>query len=274
MGFIEKYRNIVSKNKSHVCVGLDSDFDKLPQTVRQFPDPQGLFNNLIIEATRDYVSAYKINIAFYECRGAVGWMSLEATMKGIPEDIPVIIDAKRGDIGNTSKKYAQAIYEQLGADAVTLNPYMGIDAVQPFLEYDGKCAFILCHTTNPSSAEFQHAMVKEDDSAAVQPLFELVARRAAEWNKTGCCGLVVGANFPEEISRIIKIAPELPLLIPGIGAQKGSVRDVVTNLRDTDFMINSSRNIIFAGEGEDFQQEAASQAVALRDIINDLLERA
>ncbi|MBD3168550.1 MAG: orotidine-5'-phosphate decarboxylase [candidate division Zixibacteria bacterium] len=273
MTFIEKYREIVQKNKSYVCVGLDSDFDKLPETVRQFPDPQGLFNNLIIEATKDYVCAYKINIAFYECRGAAGWMSLEATLKGIPGDIPVIIDAKRGDIGNTSKKYAQAIYEQLGADAVTLNPYLGIDAVEPFLEYEGRCAFILCHTTNKSSSEFQHAMVSAEGSSRTGPLYELVARRVAEWNKTGSCGLVVGANVPEHISRICELAPGLPLLIPGIGAQKGSVRDVVTQLRGIDFMINSSRNIIFAGEGEDFQEEAAGQAMALRDIINDLLEK-
>ncbi len=300
MKFIDKLREAVRRNNSRVCVGLDSDYDKLPKSAKTHQNPQGYFNKRIIEATKKTVCAYKINIAFYECRGAEGWKSLEITVNAIPEDIPIIIDAKRADIGNTAKKYAQAFYEYLNADAVTVNPYLGIDGIKPFLEYPDKCAFVLCHTSNRSSIDFQRlrvmldADIKSDDIQiplkrklsgkrfigkgkggedviAPNRLFEVVARRVAEWDSIGSCGLVVGANASDDFKSIIEIAPGLPLLIPGIGAQGGDIKETVSALEGTDFLINSSRGIIFADGYDDFAEGAYSQASALRDIINDIL---
>jgi len=280
MTFLEKLREAMNANNSYVCVGLDSDYDKLPQEVRSSKDPQGLFNKQIIEATQRHVSAYKINIAFYECRGAEGWRSLENTIKAIPGQIPVIIDAKRGDIGSTSAKYAQAVYEHLRADAVTVNPYLGFDSIEPFLKYPDKCAFVLCHTSNQSAEEFQHQRVLSQESKGkfksyrstqAPRLFEVVAQRVREWNRRGSCGLVVGANVPEHLTHIMELAPGLPLLIPGIGAQKGSAKEVVSRLKGADFIINSSRAIIFASSGDDFVEAAVKQTIALKEIINDIL---
>ncbi|PJA26471.1 MAG: orotidine-5'-phosphate decarboxylase [candidate division Zixibacteria bacterium CG_4_9_14_3_um_filter_46_8] len=277
MNFLHKLQNAKKTNNSYVCVGLDSEFEKLPESVKSYPDPQALFNNLIIEATKDNVCAYKINSAFYECRGADGWKSLENTVKGIPENIPIIVDGKRADIGNTSRKYAQAVYDLLGADAVTVNPYLGLDGIEPFLNYEGKCAFVLCHTSNKSSEDFQRVSLAggenqlRRDKNAITRLFELVAHKASEWNKIGSCGLVIGANVPEDFTRIIDIAPGLPILVPGIGAQGGDIRAVVERLRGTDFTINSSRGIIFAPGYDDFAEGAHRQTIALKDIINDIL---
>jgi orotidine-5'-phosphate decarboxylase len=303
MNFIEKLRNAAAANNSHVCVGLDSDFDKLPDSLKSTEKPQLEFNRRIIDATSQHVCVYKLNIAFYECRGAEGWNSLQRTIEYIPDNIPVIIDAKRADIGNTSKKYAEAIYDILKADAVTVNPYLGIDGIKPFLEYRDKCAIVLCHTSNPSAADFQQVPVinktflrtvgaqlellkkllkgdrlsdtnipnELDYPSSPELLYELVARKIAEWNKTGSCGMVVGATVPEELSRVIALAPGIPLLIPGIGAQGGNIKEVVSRLKGVDFMINSSRGIIFASGYDDFAEAAERQTIALKDIINDIL---
>ncbi|MBD3232477.1 MAG: orotidine-5'-phosphate decarboxylase [candidate division Zixibacteria bacterium] len=271
MDFITKLRNAIRINNSHVCVGLDTEFEKLPARVQSFPLAQGLYNREIIESTKEHACAYKLNIAFYECRGVEGWQSLEETIKAMPDDIPIIIDAKRADIGNTSRMYAQAIYDRLGADAVTVNPYLGIDGIKPFLEYKDKCAFILCHTSNASSADFQRRVISDEESRPM--LFEIVARKAKEWNDIGACGLVVGANVPDDFARIIKLAPGLPMLIPGIGAQGGDIRSVVESVKDTDFLINSSRGIIFPAGYDNFAEGAQRQASALKDIINDILYR-
>lgn len=280
MNFIEKLRQSREKRNSYLCVGLDSDTDKLPDSVmkaRTHPesdDPQLEFNSRIINATSEDACAYKINTAFYECRGSVGWKCLEQTIKLIPADIPVIVDAKRGDIGNTSAKYALMVYENLKADAVTVSPYLGFDSVEPFLKYGYKCAFILCHTSNPSSEDFQHAAVlRQDGFQEPVRLFELIAMKAAEWNEVGPCGLVMGANYPRYFERIKKIAPGLPVLVPGIGAQGGDLEKTVANLAGGDFVINSSRGIIFASSAKDFEMEAQRQAAALKRNINRILGR-
>jgi orotidine-5'-phosphate decarboxylase len=271
MTFLEKLKESYERNNSYVCVGLDSDYDKLPFCVKSNPEPQVYFNERIIKATVKDVCAYKINIAFYECHGAEGWRNLEQTVKLIPDDIPVIIDAKRADIGNTSAKYAQAIYENLNADAITVNPYLGLDAIEPFLKYKNKCAFVLCHTSNPSSSEFQRVKVV-GDSRENEQLFELVARKVSEWNKIGACGLVVGANVPEDFRKVTNKAPGLPLLIPGIGAQKGDAEKVIENVAGCDFIINSSRGIIFASSEDNFDEVALSKTIELKNRINELLK--
>ncbi|MCP4631573.1 MAG: orotidine-5'-phosphate decarboxylase [candidate division Zixibacteria bacterium] len=272
MIFLDKLRAAYKKNNSHVCVGLDSDYDKLPSCVKSSADPQALFNEKIIKATLNDVCAYKINIAFYECRGADGWTSLEKTVCLIPKNIPVIIDAKRADIGNTSAKYAEAIYKHLNADAITVNPYLGLDAIEPFLKYKDKCAFVLCHTSNPSSKEFQRVSVISEETDPNEQLYELVARKVAEWNKIGSCGLVVGANVPEDFQKVIAKAPGLPLLIPGIGAQKGDARNVIENVRGSDFIINSSRGIIFSSCEDNFDSIAYEKTIELKSNLNDLLK--
>jgi orotidine-5'-phosphate decarboxylase len=246
-------------------VGLDTDPQKIPRHLLKEEDPTLAFNQKIIDSTSDLVCAYKPNLAFYEAQGSRGWESLKKTCTYIPEEIPIIIDAKRGDIGNTARMYAKAIFEELKGDAVTVNPYMGRDAVSPFLEYGGKCAFVLCLTSNKGAEDFQLSKVDG------KPLYEIVAEKVLSWNEKGNCGLVVGATHPEQLKRIREIAPSLPFLIPGIGAQAGDIESTVRFGTDENgelAIINSSRGILYASSQEDFDQAARNEALRLRDAIN------
>ncbi len=265
MKFIEKLINISRKNNSLLCSGLDTDSEKIPKFLLKEDDPIFSFNQKIIDSTCDLVCAYKPNIAFYEAHGSKGWEALKKTCQAIPKEIPVIIDAKRGDIGNTARMYAEAFFEKLGADAVTVNPYMGEDAISPFLEYENKCAFILCLTSNKGVRDFQVCLIDG------KPLYQLVAEKTLSWNKKGNCGLVVGATHPEQLKKIRGIAKSLPILIPGIGAQAGEVESTVkfgTDDNGERAIINSSRAIIYASQKEDFAEAARTEALKLRDKIN------
>jgi len=267
MDFIEKLTIATRKNKSLLCVGLDSDPARIPAGVSTFD-----FNKAIVEATSDLVCAYKLNFAFYEAQGSDGIDTLDKTIKYIPNDIPAIGDAKRGDIGNTAKAYARAIFDVLNCDATTVNPYLGFDAVEPFLEYCDRGIIILCRTSNASATDFQ-SLRCETESGSRQ-LFELVALKASQWNRHGNIGLVVGATYPEELKLIRQSHPDMPILIPGIGAQGGDLELAVrygTDRRGEKAIINSSRQIIYASGEPDFARAARQAATELRDHINQYL---
>ena len=264
MNFLEKLTNITRRNNSLLCVGLDPDPELMPEGIA-VPE----FNKAIIEATQDLVCAYKLNLAFYEVLGSQGFDILKGTVDYIPSEIPVIGDAKRGDIGNTAKAYARALFTRLGFDAATVNPYLGYDSLEPFIEYRDKGIFILCRTSNPGSVDFQALGCQLAGQS--RPLFELVAVKAAEWNKYGNIGLVVGATHPEELRLIRKSHPDMPLLIPGIGAQGGDLASAVcygVDAKGERAIIASSRQILYASPGKDFAQAARKAASELRDQIN------
>lgn len=264
MKFTEKLADAVQANKSLVCVGLDPD-------PTQMPDKMGIleFNKAIIDATADLVCAFKPNFAFYELLGIDGINALKKTIEYIPKNIPVIADAKRSDIGNTSKAYAKEIFEYYGCDAVTVNPYLGFDALEPFINYKEKGVFILCRTSNPGAMDFQSL------TCNVQPvpqhLYEVVARKSREWNKFDNIGLVVGATYIEEMALLRQNYPEMLFLIPGIGAQGGDVEKTVRsgiNSRKEGAIISSSRQILYASKGKDFTTAARKVAYTLKEQIN------
>lgn len=273
MTFQEKLDKIVKKNKSLLCVGLDSDINKLSGGGKTYPisNPteqylsQLSFNKTIIEATADLVCSYKLNTAFYESIGHEGINALKDTcdylVKKYPE-IPIIIDAKRADIGNTNVGYVQFVFTYLGADAVTLQPYMGEEAIRPFLNMKDKGIFILCRTSNPGAGEFQDLLVNG------QPIYKIVAKNIAKkWNKNKNCFLVVGATFPDELKEVRKIVGDMAMLIPGIGAQGGDLEATLKaglNSKKQGVIINSSRGIIFAKNPRD-------EAMKLRNEINKFL---
>ena len=264
MNFIEKLTNATERNKSLLCIGLDPDPELMPGKIGVLE-----FNKAIIDATADLVCAYKLNLAFYEALGDEGLDALKRTVKHIPDDIPVIGDAKRGDIGNTAKAYARAIFSNLGFDATTVNPYLGFDSIDPFIQYRDKGVFILCRTSNAGALDFQSLRIGEEGN--YRHLFEIVAFKAAQWNKHGNIGLVVGATYPEELRLIRQNHPDMPLLIPGIGAQGGDLASAVRYGVDTQgqkAIINSSRQIIYASRGKDFAQAARRAASELREQIN------
>ena len=266
MGFIERLKQVAETSESLICVGLDTDTEKLPASLFATGDVL-TFNKKIIDATFDLVCAYKPNSAFYEALGSRGMDILEETCRAVPSHIPIILDVKRGDIGNTAKKYATAAYDRIGADAVTVNPYMGFDAVKPFL-CEGKCVFVLCLTSNPSANDFQTF----DTGDGL--LFERVARAAVGWANYGEVGLVVGATRPEYLSRVRDIAPDLPLLIPGIGAQGGDIEQVISGVGYLPGLtiINSSREILYASNGENYAEAARMNLLNLRSAINQFRE--
>jgi len=267
MNFKEKLSKIVKKNNSLLCIGLDIDKEKIPPHLFKISkNPYLEFNKSIIKETYNLVCAYKLNMAFYEVFGKIGFEILEKTISLIPNDIILILDGKRNDIGNTARMYAKSLFEGLNADAVTVNPYLGKDSIKPFLEYKDKCSFILCKTSNPSAVDFQNLIVSNT------PLYEMVARKIQEWNDFSNCGAVVGATYPEELKKIREIlGEEIPILIPGIGAQGGDVEKTVkygTNKEGEMSIINSSRAIIYASKDESFAEKAKTQAKALKDEIN------
>ncbi|MFC1902814.1 orotidine-5'-phosphate decarboxylase [Chloroflexota bacterium] len=264
MNFVDKLVNAAQKNKSLLCVGLDPDPERMPKNIGVLE-----FNKAIIDATADLACAYKLNLAFYEALGEEGLNALKQTSEYIPDDILAIGDAKRGDIGNTAKAYAKAIFVNLGFDATTVNPYLGGDSLEPFIQYQDKGVFVLCRTSNAGAIDFQSLRIEQEGKH--RPLFEIVARKASEWNRYGNLGLVVGATYPEELQLIRQAHPDMPLLIPGIGAQGGDLEQAVrygVDAQGQKAIINSSRQIIYASQEKDFAQAARRAATELREQIN------
>ena len=251
MNFINKLTGAARNNNSLLCIGLDPDPELMPENISVSE-----FNREITDATSDLVCAYKPNFAFYEALGAEGLDALKQTVRQIPGDIPVIGDAKRGDIGNTARAYARALFDYLGGDAVTVNPYLGFDSVEPFIQYRDKGVFILCRTSNAGALDFQslrcqtESLPDAEPEHGQRPLFEIVALKARQWNQHGNIGLVVGATYPKELKLIRSAHPNMPILIPGIGAQGGSLEAAMaTSTPEVPNIINVSRGILYAGEG-------------------------
>jgi orotidine-5'-phosphate decarboxylase len=265
MHFIEKLDSISKHNNSLVCVGLDSDPAKIPPHLLKEENPILAFNKAIIEATSDIAQSYKLNLAFYEALGSIGYETVKKTLEIIPENVLTIGDAKRGDIGNTAAMYAKALFDDFGFDSATVAPYMGIDSVEPFLKHKDKGVFILALTSNPGSRDFQYL---ESDSA---PLYEHVVKKVKGWNSANNCGLVVGATHPEELQSIRNLADDMPILIPGLGAQGGNAELSVqygTNESGLRALFNSSRGIIYKDKSESFADGARAAALAFRDELN------
>lgn len=267
--FIEKLATLSDRKQSLVCIGLDTDLEKIPNVLQGELDPLFAFNRAIVDATRDYTVAYKLNLAFYESLGLAGWELLERTLAILPDDVLVIADGKRADIENTAHKYAETYFKTYGFDAVTVVPYMGMDSVIPFLEYEDRGVYVVCLTSNPGAADFQ--MLKVED----QPLYIRVAQKVQGWNFLyGNCGLVVGGTHTTEIQAIREEAPRMPFLVPGIGAQGGNLEKVVkyaTDDQGRSALINSSRTILYASSERDFAEAARERARHLRDQINMII---
>ncbi len=297
MNFTQKYQAIVAKNNSLVCVGLDSEVNKIPAHLK---GSQFEFNKAIIDATHDLVCAYKPNSAFYEANGVDGIGQLKQTLDYLKKKypgIPVILDAKRADIGNTNNGYVAFAFDYLGVDAITLHPYLGRQALQPFLDRKDAFSFVLCRTSNPGAGELQDLVVTRSQSADQtlrepranstekgerevkagrinnKSLYQFIAQKvSSQWNDNNNCGLVVSATYPEELAIVRKITgDEMIFLIPGVGAQGGDVEKTVKaglNFKKAGIIINSSRGIIFASNGPDFTQKAREETLKLRDEIN------
>jgi orotidine-5'-phosphate decarboxylase len=260
MTFTQKLRDVQLKQNSLLCIGLDVDADKIPPHLQSSMNPVLEFNRQIIEATHDLVCAYKPNLAFYEAMGEHGLTTLRETLKLIPKSVLTIGDGKRGDIGNTAERYAKSLFDDFGFDSVTVNPYMGFDSVEPFLNNPAKGVFLLTLTSNAGSKDFQRLKVNG------KPLYEKVVQTAKKWNMNKNIGLVVGATHPRELKTIRKIVPEMPLLIPGIGKQGGDLKSAVRNGCDKNgqlAIINASRSIIYASSGKDFAKAARAEAKML-----------
>lgn len=258
----------IRSKKSFLSVGLDTDINRIPKHLLSEPDPVFAFNKAIIDATAPYCVAYKPNLAFYEARGVAGWQSLEKTLNYIPKTHFTIADAKRGDIGNTSKMYAQAMFEQMSFDSITVAPYMGIDSVQPFLAFENKWVILLALTSNKGSADFQMTIQEEGI-----PLYEKVLRKSQEWGSPENMMFVVGATHPTYFDKIREIAPDHFLLVPGVGAQGGDLAAVAKHgmNKDIGLLVNSSRGIIYASDGEDFAEVAAVKAKELAEQMAALM---
>ena len=265
--------NEIFTKKTFLCVGLDTDINKIPAHLKNEDDPIFAFNKAIIDATAPYCVAYKPNLAFYECYGLKGMLAFEKTIQYIKENHPnhfIIADAKRGDIGNTSKMYAQTFFEEYNLDSVTVAPYMGEDSVKPFLEYDGKWVILLALTSNKGSHDFQLTEDKQGER-----LFEKVLKKSQEWGTTENLMYVVGATQGKMFEDIRRIAPEHFLLVPGVGAQGGSLQEVCKYgmTKDCGLLVNSSRAIIYASTNTDFAEVAAVKAKELQEEMAVELER-
>lgn len=247
---------LIKEKSTFLCVGLDSDINKIPKHLLSERDPVFEFNKQIIDATKEYCISYKINTAFYESMGVKGWESLEKTVNYIPDTHFKIADAKRGDIGNTSTQYAKAFFETLNFDAVTVAPYMGEDSIKPFLEFKDKWTILLALTSNPGASDFE---LLEKNGVF---FFEKVLEKAITWGSPEQLMFVIGATQTVWLKRIRKIIPDYFLLVPGIGAQGGSLQALVEEAlnKDIGLLVNSSRAVIFASEGEDFAERAAEEA--------------
>lgn len=296
MTFNDKLLRAAEKNRSWLCVGLDSDLKKIPRHLGTDPGAVLEFNRLIIESTSDLVCAYKPNSAFYEALGPDGMRILKDTIEIIPDDIPVILDFKRGDIGNTAAMYARSAFEYYGVDAVTVNPYLGRDSIEPIISYKDRGVFVLCITSNRSSSEIQKRLILLDEpppvdkipsremaktleeffKSSVSTMYIHLARLAIEWNKFGNIGLVVGATSPVELETIRElIGEEMPVLIPGIGAQGGDLESAVnagSNSKGKMAIINVSRGIIYSDDGPSFQETVRQKTISYKEAIGRISE--
>lgn len=283
------FRQIKSK-KSFLCIGLDSDLQKIPRHLLKYKDPLFEFNRQIIKATSDLCVAYKPNLAFYEAHGSKGWRSLEKTLRIIPEKIFTIADAKRGDIGNTSALYAKAFFKTMPFDAITVAPYMGSDSVLPFFTYKNKWVILLALTSNTGAEDFQMryiqpGMLHENHFSEPQPgyrikegenrLFEEVLERSKNWGNAGNMMYVVGATKAEALLEIRKMVPHHFLLVPGVGAQGGSLEEVCKYglNKECGLLVNASRSIIYAGKGKDFAEKAREEAKKLQAEMAEILSK-
>lgn len=259
----------IKQKKSFLCVGLDTDLSKIPAHLLETEDPIFEFNKAIIDATKDFAVAYKPNIAFYECYGPKGWESLKKTLDYIPKNIFTIADAKRGDIGNTSTYYAKTFFDYLNCDSVTVAPYMGEDSVTPFLEFENKWVILLALTSNKGALDFQ--MTKDEKG---EELFKKVLRKSCEWGSDENLMFVVGATRAEGIGEVRNLVPDHFFLVPGVGAQGGSLQDVAKYgwNKDCGLLVNSSRGIIYASNGIDFAASAAIEAKKLQQEMAIILE--
>ena len=263
MNYTQLFDNILKK-RSFLCVGLDPVLEKMPESCRTQEHPLFHFNKAIIDATAPYAVAYKPNCAFYEAYGTAGWEQFEQTVRYIKENYPdilVIADAKRGDIGNTAKMYAKAFYENLPCDAVTLAPYMGSDSITPFLQYEGKWAIVLAMTSNASAEEYETLQL----CTFAQPLFERIIRNSMQLAGRDNLMFVVGATRPQKLKEIREFCPDNFLLVPGVGAQGGTLPEVAANGMNSHcgLLVNSSRGIIYAGKDENFAQASAAEAAKI-----------
>lgn len=246
----------IFRKKTVLCVGLDTDLSKIPKHLLQEEDPAFAFNKAIIDATKEYTVAYKINTAFYEAQGIKGWISMERTLNYIPKDIFTIADAKRGDIGNTSEQYARTFFHTYPYDSVTVAPYMGADSVKPFLQFENKWSIVLGLTSNAGSADFQL------QQCGNELLYQKVLRTVASWGHPGNIMFVIGATRKEQLQEVRSLLPDHFFLVPGVGAQGGDVSTVCSNAfnKDAGVLINVSRRIIYAGNGTDFAEHAHNAA--------------
>lgn len=269
MSFIAKWRQAIDRNGSRLCVGLDPDPDYID-------DGDVLrWARTIIEATSDLVCAYKPNIAFYEALGTDGHATLRHVIDAVPDDIPVLVDAKRGDIDSTARAYARSLFDVLGADAITVSPYLGRDSLAPFLAHSDRGVFILARTSNEGARDLQDLEVGAGHDTASEPLYMAVARSAKTWNEHGNIGLVTGATYPAEIANIRAVCPELPLLVPGVGAQEGDIEAAArAAFGPGEFMINASRKVTYPPVGGDLSSWARSTATELRDAIDAAIRSA
>ena len=266
------FSNIKNK-KTFLCVGLDTDITKIPEHLKSTDDPVYQFNKEIIDATHDISIAYKPNIAFYECLGEQGWKSLKKTVDYIRKNYPdifLIADAKRGDIGNTSKMYAKTFFETYDFDAVTVSPYMGSDSIKPFLEYDSKWVIILALTSNAGAYDFQKITIWD-----FQPLYTHILQTCSTWGNIDNTMFVVGATQAEMLTKIRKTVPNHFLLIPGIGAQGGDLNEVARYGLNSEcgLLVNSSRSILYASDGKDFAEKARQNALEIQNEMNKILKQ-
>jgi orotidine-5'-phosphate decarboxylase len=261
----EKIHNKNDEGK-FICVGLDTDINKIPEFLKNDPDAVFKFNQSIIESTKDYAAAYKINFAFYERAGSEGINELERTVELIPQDILSIADAKRGDIGNTSEMYAKSVYEHFKFDAITLHPYMGKDSLQPFLDFTDKMNYVLVLTSNPGANDFEKLELKNG-----RFLYQNILQSVSHWNKNNNCGIVFGATKLDELKSNINNFGNLSVLLPGVGAQGGSLEDVRKTFSENkrkNYLVNVSRGIIYKSTSEDFAEAARSQIISLNKICS------
>lgn len=258
----------IRTKRSFLCVGLDTDLAKIPPHLLDSKDPIFEFNKAIIDATKDFCVAYKPNIAFYECLGPAGWESLKKTIDYIPSNMFTIADAKRGDIGNTSRYYANTFFDYLNADSVTIAPYMGEDSVTPFMEHEGKWAIVLALTSNKGALDFQFIADEQNEE-----LYKKVLKKSIQWGTPDNLMFVVGATRAEGIGEVRELVPDHFFLVPGVGAQGGSLEDVARYgwNKDCGLLVNSSRGIIYASNGFDYAEKAREAAYALQQEMDAIL---
>ncbi|MCX6158325.1 MAG: orotidine-5'-phosphate decarboxylase [Ignavibacteriota bacterium] len=265
MIYKRKLAKVIRSSKSNLVIGLDTDYDKVPATYLRYKNPMLAFNLKIIESTYDYCAGYKINLAFYEAAGTKGIEALEETVKAIPRNRIKICDAKRGDIGNTSERYAKAYLDNLHFDSITLSPYMGYDSVSPFLERKDKLVYLLIRTSNKGAEDFQTLRVGKKE------LHEVIAKKSLQWSESQT-GFVIGANHLKEIKKYSSAKENIPLLIPGIGAQGNDLKNLMKNLHNKLFLINASRSIIYAGGVNETMTTYLPKVISAANELNQLIK--